>query len=212
MEGKISDAIGLFKKIIGMGFQPCIKTWGTLIKGLCRSGNAEVGLRLLEEVGNGNGRSDLRFKPDVICYSTLIDGLCKEGLVDKGKQLYLEMKGRGIVPNVVTYGSLIHGLCEGGDWEEAKRFFMEMLDQGIRPNMGEEPDSFAYSILMNAFSLNNKIDDAKELFAFMEAKGHKPNDVCYNVLINVYCKCHKLEEAMRLFKEMINCLSSSNVK
>lgn len=88
MEGKINDAIELFKKIIGMGFQPSIRTWGTLIKGLCRSGNAEAALCLHKQVGNGNGgRSYLRFKRNLFCYS-MLNGLCKEGLVDKGKQLF----------------------------------------------------------------------------------------------------------------------------
>ncbi|CAA2984772.1 Hypothetical predicted protein [Olea europaea subsp. europaea] len=94
LEEKIDDAVVLLDKIIGMGFQPNVTAWTTMIIWLSRSKNAEVALRFYREVGNSEGRSDLRFKHYFIFYATLIHGLCKEGLVDKGKQLFLEMKDR----------------------------------------------------------------------------------------------------------------------
>ncbi|KAK4418359.1 hypothetical protein Salat_2248600 [Sesamum alatum] len=54
VEDKIGDAVGLLKKIIRMGVHPNVKTWGTLVTGLCRSGNAEVALRMHEELVKGN--------------------------------------------------------------------------------------------------------------------------------------------------------------
>lgn len=62
MEDKINDAVMLFNKITEMGFQPTTWTCGTLIKGLCTSGKAEMALCLHKEVGKRHGRSDLRFK------------------------------------------------------------------------------------------------------------------------------------------------------
>ncbi|XP_022862868.1 putative pentatricopeptide repeat-containing protein At1g12700, mitochondrial [Olea europaea var. sylvestris] len=233
MEDKIDDTVTFFNKIVQMGFLPDVTTWAILTNGLCKSGNTEIALQLVKEVGGSNGRFGLTFTPNLIIYSTLIHGLCKEGLLEKGKLLFLEMKGRGIMPDLFTYSALIHGLCEAGGWDEAKQFFIEMIDQGIRPNVilfnilidalykegktkeangllnlmiqrGEEPSSATYNILMNGLCLDNRIDDARELFVLMEAKGHKRDVVSYNVLIGGYCRCQKLEEAMRLFKEMVH--------
>jgi pentatricopeptide repeat protein len=36
---------------------------------------------------------------------------------------------------------------------------------------------------MNGHCLHNRIDDARELFVLMEAKGHKRDVVSYNVLM-----------------------------
>lgn len=68
----------------------------------------------------------------MVCYGSIIDGLCKDGLVEKAKELFLEMKGRGICPDVVVYSPLMHGLCSMDEWEEAKGLFIEMTDHGSR--------------------------------------------------------------------------------
>ncbi|CAI9783746.1 unnamed protein product [Fraxinus pennsylvanica] len=76
---------------------------------------------------------------------------------------------------------------------------------------GEEPSCVTYNILMNGHCLDNRIDDAMELFVLMEAKGRKRDVVIFNVLISWYCKSQKLKEAMRLFEEMIRQKYKRNV-
>ncbi|CAI9781186.1 unnamed protein product [Fraxinus pennsylvanica] len=156
-----------------------------------RSGNSVMALKLHQEARNWNGT------PNSVCYNTLIHGLCKEGLVDEGKQLFLEMKGSGIMPNLVTYGGLIHGLnealCKMRKTNEVRGLLNLMIQKG------EEPNSLTYGILMNGFCLENRIDNAKELFDFRGAKGHKKNDVCYGVLISGFCN---VEVARGLFVKM----------
>lgn len=73
-----------------------------------RDGNTALARRLHEDVVSG--KSGLG-KPNLVCYSTVVDSLCKDGLVDDAKNLFLEMKGKGISPDVVVYSSLIQGMC-----------------------------------------------------------------------------------------------------
>lgn len=43
------------------------------------------------------------YKPNVFCYGSLIDGLCKDRLVDQTKDLFMEMKDKGINANTLVY-------------------------------------------------------------------------------------------------------------
>ncbi|KAK3182751.1 hypothetical protein Dsin_030037 [Dipteronia sinensis] len=109
-KGGIMEATGL-KKMIAFGCRPDVVTFSTLIHGLCRSDNTVVALQLHEQVVNGNSKYSVTCKPDVVWYGSIIDCLCKDRFIDKAKELFLEMKGRGIHANSVIYNSLIHGLC-----------------------------------------------------------------------------------------------------
>ncbi|GLU09249.1 hypothetical protein SLE2022_261190 [Rubroshorea leprosula] len=73
--------------------------------------------------------------PDVITYGTIIDGLCKCGMVEMAKELFLEMKKKGISPNVIAYNSLLHGLCCVRNLDEPEGLFIEMVDEGVRPDV-----------------------------------------------------------------------------
>lgn len=91
-----------------------------------------VAVKFHEEMLSGNGKFGIYCKPNLVCYGSIIDGLFKDGLMEKAKELFLEMKGRGICPDVVVYSPLMHGLCSMDEWEEAKGLFIEMTDHGSR--------------------------------------------------------------------------------
>ena len=61
LEGKIGGAVQLFKKILKLGCQPNIRTWGTLINALCRSGYSDRALELYREMGSGSAISGVKF-------------------------------------------------------------------------------------------------------------------------------------------------------
>ncbi|KAF4359791.1 hypothetical protein F8388_008353 [Cannabis sativa] len=111
----------IFKKIFKLGCKPNAVTFGTLINGLCRTGNASIALELHEQMACGKDHGDgFKCTPNLVWYGAIIDGLCKEGLMEKAQQLFLEMKEKGVLPDVVVYSSLMHGLCYADKWEEAK--------------------------------------------------------------------------------------------
>ncbi|KAM6579475.1 hypothetical protein CsatA_003249 [Cannabis sativa] len=125
----------IFKKIFKLGCKPNAVTFGTLINGLCRTGNASIALELHKQMACGKDHGDgFKCTPNLVWYGAIIDGLCKEGLMEKAQQLFLEMKEKGVRPDVVVYSSLMHGLCYADKWEEAKALFSEMTDQDVQPN------------------------------------------------------------------------------
>ncbi|KAH9724765.1 putative pentatricopeptide repeat-containing protein [Citrus sinensis] len=226
VENRIKEATWLFKNMIAFGVRPDVITYGTLINGFCRTGNLSVALRLHKKMVSGDYENGLISKTNIFSYSIIIDSLCKEGLVDKAKELFLEMKGRGINPAVVVCTTLIHGFCCAGNWEEVNGLFIEMLDLGPRPNLltfnvmidclckggkineangllelmiqrGLNPDRFTYNSLMDGYCLVGRIDTAREIFLSMHSKGCKHTVVSYNILINGYCKILNVEESLQ---------------
>lgn len=71
-----------------------MNVFGSLINGLCQSGNTTALLKLHEELVNGTGEFGVICHLNVISYSSIINGLCKDGLVDKAKELFLDIKSR----------------------------------------------------------------------------------------------------------------------
>lgn len=74
-ENRISQAQELFKKII---YEKLCETngvmFGTVIDGLCKTGNTSTAIKFLRAMGNGQ---DADVQPDTLMYTTIIDSLCK---------------------------------------------------------------------------------------------------------------------------------------
>ncbi|CAM8930725.1 unnamed protein product [Rhodiola kirilowii] len=230
---RINDAAFLFQKMnTHLGCTPDIVTYGTLLKGLCSTGNSRIALNLHEQIADGTHDLSGILQLNLICYNTLIDGLCNDGLIDKAKELFLEMKKKDISPSVVTYNIVIDGLCRAGKWEEAQAMFHEMLDQGLAPcvvtfnvlinalakmgkckearemlclmiQSGQMPDVITYSSLMDCIYKEGNIEELKEFFVSMDKKGIMPDVVSYTILIKAYCKHGMINQANEEYRRMI---------
>ncbi|CAM8907128.1 unnamed protein product [Rhodiola kirilowii] len=200
---RINDAASLFQKMkTHLGCTPNIVTYGTLLKGLCSTGNSRIALNLHEHIADGTHDLSGVLQLNSICYNTLIDGLCKDGLIDRAMELFLEMKKKEISPDVITYTIVIAGLCRAGKWEEAQAMFHEMLDQGLSPNI------VTYGVLLKglcssgnsriALNLHEQIaDGTHDLSGVLQL-----DSICYNTLIDGLCKDGLIDRAMELFLEM----------
>jgi pentatricopeptide repeat protein len=103
-EGRVTEAAGLFSKMVDTGCKPDVFTFNTLTKGLCIKGNNSGALQLLRKMEQSGD-----CKPDLVAYNTIIDSLCKDTLVVDAFNLFSEMITKGIAPDVITYNSLILG-------------------------------------------------------------------------------------------------------
>nr|XP_011459704.1 PREDICTED: pentatricopeptide repeat-containing protein At3g53700, chloroplastic-like [Fragaria vesca subsp. vesca] len=134
-------------------------------------------------------------------------------MIDEAKELFVEVKGRGILPDVIVYSALIHGLYYNKQWEAGKALLHEMVHCGIKPNLvtfnvltaalcrrgnvndsrdllklmiqrGVSPDLFTYNTLIDDFCLAGCLNDARELFHSISSRGCQPDAISYNVLIS----------------------------
>ncbi|KAH9687519.1 hypothetical protein KPL70_014802 [Citrus sinensis] len=173
MQGKVTEASRLFKKFVAFDCRPNVIVCATLIRGLCRTSNFAA-LELHEELVNGNGELGVICHPDVLSYCSIINSLCKDVLVDKAKELFLDMKSRGIIPDVVVYSSLIDGYCLMGRIDDARKLFVSIESEGCIP------DTSSYNTLINSYSKIEKVEEALSLYEEMISKGVRPDVISYN--------------------------------
>lgn len=150
---------------------------------------------------------------------------------DGGRQVFDEMRERGVSPSVVSYNMLIGFAGQNGELSKAMDLKEEMMKKGIYPN------ALTYAIIMKALCSSGKyvaakklmfdmeyhgcktkvtnfgvlmsdcgrrgdFDGMKELFAEMRTRKIKADDVIYSIMINYLCENGRVDEAYKVLVEM----------
>ncbi|XP_074287393.1 uncharacterized protein LOC141612496 isoform X2 [Silene latifolia] len=190
---RLPDAVKLLDvAVVKLGIQPSIVTYGTMVKGLCRTGDNERALHLLRQMNSDPEGC----KPNLIIYTTLIDSLCKHKLVTEALKLFSIMKTEGIKPDVFTYTSLIRGMLNLGRKGEAS----EMLGEMVQSNAA--PDVTTYSMLIDMHCKEGMVDEAVAILPIMIKRGLSPDVVTYSALLDGYCSCGQMDKARDLMDLM----------
>ncbi|GAV56517.1 PPR_1 domain-containing protein/PPR_2 domain-containing protein [Cephalotus follicularis] len=92
-DGKHSDSIELWFKLLEKGFAANAVTSNALIHGLCEAGNMQEAIRLLKEM------LGICLVLDKITYNTLVLVFCKERKTEEVIKFRDEMIKRGIKPD-----------------------------------------------------------------------------------------------------------------
>ncbi|KAG5569123.1 hypothetical protein H5410_058889 [Solanum commersonii] len=170
--------------------------------------------------------------PDVCTFNILMNASCLCGDLDSAREMFDEMRKRGIQPNVVTFGTLINGLCVNRELDEAFRMKKIMeRDFKLKPNafvyvalikglckvddlnaavkMKEEMlrknvelDSAVYSTLISAYFRIGRRDEVYGLLTEMEKNGCKCDTVTFNALMHGYCQEKDFDSAFKVLDEM----------
>ncbi|KAM7461440.1 hypothetical protein LguiA_029561 [Lonicera macranthoides] len=160
-------------------------TYGTVINGLCKSGNTNIAMELL----------------------MMVDALCKEGMVREAEDVLDIMIQRGEVPDIVKYSALMGGYCLRGQIEEARKkrridealhLFKDVSCKRLNYNI------VTYNTILHGLFKNEKFDVAREVFNEMLAKGRSPDVVTYNIVLDCMCKNRQFAKAFSFFHSMQN--------
>jgi pentatricopeptide repeat protein len=155
---------------------------------------------------------DERGLSDVIVYTILMNGYCKVGRLQEACDLFVQMINLGIKPDVVAYTVLLDGhlketLHQGwqGIAKERRIFFLRTKHKTLLSYMKDmeiEPDVTCYTVLIDGQCKAEYLDEARELFDEMLAKGLTPDVYAYTALINGYCSQGEIAKAEDLLQEM----------
>ncbi|XP_028756744.1 pentatricopeptide repeat-containing protein At1g12300, mitochondrial-like [Neltuma alba] len=138
----VGQALDFHDDLLAKRFCLSPVTYGTLVNGLCKTGQTRCAVKLLQMMG---GRK-IKTVPHMVIYNAIIDGLCKEGLVSEASKLCSEMIRRGISPDIVTYNTLICGFSNTNQLQEAIRLLNEIVMKDITPN------HHTFNIFIDAFA------------------------------------------------------------
>lgn len=112
--GSILKAYQLLKKLADSGVVPDVRTYNTLIHGMCKAGHINIALKLLEEL-QLKGHS-----PDSVTYATLIDALIRVKRDGDAYKLFEQMNANGCKPSPSVYKTFM-------TWSSRKRKISESI-------------------------------------------------------------------------------------
>lgn len=103
----------------GLGCEPTIRTYNSLVGGLCYVGRLEEALELLKKL------KDSPLTLDIYIFTIVLDGFCKVGRTE-ATAIFHDAIGMGLSPTTFTYNALLNGHCKEGNPLKAFALLMEM--------------------------------------------------------------------------------------
>ncbi|KAK4373941.1 hypothetical protein RND71_004618 [Anisodus tanguticus] len=218
-------ALRIFTEIPSFRCYRSIKSVNTLL-------NALLNCKQYDKISEMLKNFEIYGTPDVCTFNILMNACCSSGDLGNAREVFDEMRKRGVQPNVVSFGTLINGLCANGELDEAFRmkkimerdfkmkgnaFVYVALIKGVckvddlnaayklKDEMLRkkvELDSAVYSTLISAYFRVGRKDEVYGLLNEMEKNGCKCDKVTFNALMHGYCQEKDLDSAFRVLDEM----------
>ncbi|MCD7462326.1 hypothetical protein HAX54_048258 [Datura stramonium] len=166
LEGEYSKADELFDELLVLGLVPDIVTYNVYISGLCKQNKVDEALRML------GCMEDLGCKPEMNTYHTIL-----EVLSSSPKEVFGQMKLKGLQLSSHTYGILINCLIRNGEVDEAYNLLHEMV------GMGFVPQSITFDGLIHLLCERGLFSEVMELLSIMVTKNVVPGIRSWEALV-----------------------------
>ncbi|KAK8934604.1 Pentatricopeptide repeat-containing protein [Platanthera zijinensis] len=154
------DALrSLFRQMLASDLAPDLFAFNSMIKGYVLSLHLNDALRMFHQMVPVYGVS-----PDDDTYSYLIHGLCAQGRTRNARELYSEMRVKGLVPSGRACNSLISVLAMEGEVNEAVAALWEAV------GMRKGPDFITSRTVVEEFCRQQRMVDAVEFIKEMRQK------------------------------------------
>ncbi|EAY94290.1 hypothetical protein OsI_16061 [Oryza sativa Indica Group] len=199
--GRVHDVVALFERWIqDRVYSPDVWSFNVVIKGVCRVGQVQKALELVERM------NEFGCSPDTVTHNIIVDGLCRTNEVSRGHEVLRRLQRDGVcMPNVVTFTSVISGYCKAGKLEDAMAVYNDMVASGIMPN------TVTYNVLINGYGKVGDLGSAVEVYQQMTRLRCPPDVVTFSSLIDGYCRCGQLDDALRIWSDMAQHRIQPNV-
>ncbi|KAJ1285372.1 hypothetical protein BS78_03G274500 [Paspalum vaginatum] len=156
----MDNVSALFRQMLEEGIPPDTRTLNVLIRGYAQSLHLNDALRLFHQM-----RPVYGCEPDAFTYSYLVHGLSAQGRTRNARELFDEMRGKGLLPTEPACNAFVGALAMAGEAGEAESVMWEMA------RSGRVVDDIARRALVEELSRAGKRDDADRLAKEMERKG-----------------------------------------
>ncbi|XP_028557174.1 pentatricopeptide repeat-containing protein At5g25630 [Dendrobium catenatum] len=192
-EGNMKDALRCLHQMKGLGVQPNVIVFNTLIKSLLDADNMEdvhEVLTLMEAAG---------VKPDVVTYSHQMNAWGAKGIMTKCMDIFHEMLQLGIAPDAQVYSILAKGYVRAREPDKAEALLTKMEEFGVQPNV------ITFTTIISGWCSAARMDNAMRVFAKMREHGVSPNIKTFETLIWGYGELKqpwKAEEMLKMMREV----------
>ncbi|RCV29688.1 hypothetical protein SETIT_6G032300v2 [Setaria italica] len=206
-DGKVEGASTVCSMMLEKDIVPDVISYSKLISAYCQMGDMRSACLWFDDMVE-------RGLSDVIAYTALMNGYCKVGRLKEACLLFDQMINFGIKPDVVAYTVLLDVHLKEtlyrqwqGIAKDTRSLILRSKHKTWLSNMKNneiEPDVAYYTVLIDGQCKAAYLDEARELFDEMLAKGLTPDVYTYTSLINGYCSQGETAKAEDLLQEMMD--------
>ncbi|CAO2182910.1 unnamed protein product [Urochloa humidicola] len=156
----MDNVSALFRQMLEEGIPPDTRTLNVLVRGYAQSLHLNDALRVFHQM-----RPLYGCEPDAATYSYLVHGLSAQGRTRNARELFDEMRERGLLPTEPACNAFVSALAMAGEAEDAERVMWEMA------RAGRVVDDITRRALVEELWRAGKRKDADRLAREMEEKG-----------------------------------------
>lgn len=128
-------------------------------------------------------------------FSLVIKWYARARMDKEAIETFKNMGKFGLSPDLATFNNLLIALCKCKYVRRAQEIFDEMKAEYV-------PDLRTYSIMLEGWGDEHKVNKAREIFQEMIDMDCEPDIVVYVILMNAFCKVGEIEEAVKVLDEM----------
>uniref|UniRef100_A0ACD5VJK7 Uncharacterized protein n=1 Tax=Avena sativa TaxID=4498 RepID=A0ACD5VJK7_AVESA len=150
----------LFRQMLEEGIPPDTRSVNVLVRGYAQSLHLNDALRVFHQMGPLYG-----CQPDAFTYSYLVHGLSAQGRTKNARELFDEMRAKGMVPTEPSCNAFVSALAVAGEVTEAERVMWEMAMAGT------VVDHITRRAVVEELGRAGKKDDADRVVRKMEEMG-----------------------------------------
>ncbi|KAI9126570.1 hypothetical protein K1719_002166 [Acacia pycnantha] len=186
-----------------------IVAWNTMITGYVICGRHDDALNLLHNMQRGEDEADLStdddyeddgipLKPNSVTLMTVLPGCAALTALGKGKEIHAYAIKQMLATDVAVGSALVDMYAKCGCLNLARRVFDQMPVKNV----------ITWNVLILAYGMHGKGEEALELFRRMSAKGAKnnggvrPNEVTYIAIFAACSHSRMVDEGLALFNTM----------
>ncbi|CAA7389324.1 unnamed protein product [Spirodela intermedia] len=185
-EGKLEEALGLFKRMLQVGLEP---DSFTLVRVLCicsQLGDSQAGERIHRYI------QEKAMHCNVFVATSLVDMYAKCGDMERARQVFEQMPER----DVVTWSTMVAGYSSNGFPRVAVEMFFRMQEEKV------EPDCFTMVGLLSACAKLGALQLGHSASGLLDRRLFLCNPVLGTALIDMYAKCGDVGTAWAVFRAM----------
>jgi len=192
--GEHGEVLNLFDRIKANGLVPNAYCYHQAILACEHAGSLKVVFELIDEM-KPNG-----VPPNIYCYTAAVQVCAARGSFNAALNLVDRMCSDGPKPTAVTYNVLLRGAVNAAQngMENGLETAAKVLEQ--MPKLGAKPDGYSYSMVINAFALAGRPDEALKWLKRMPKEFVSP--MTYQGLISALCEAGLAPVAMQQLAAM----------
>ncbi|KAG4956730.1 hypothetical protein AAZX31_15G149000 [Glycine max] len=202
--------VEISKTIFGRMNKRDIVSWNTMITGCIVCGRYDDALNLLHEMQRRQGEDEsdtfvdyeddggIPFKPNSVTLMTVLPGCAALAALGKGKEIHAYAVKQKLAMDVAVGSALVDMYAKCGCLNLASRVFDQMPIRNV----------ITWNVLIMAYGMHGKGEEALELFRIMTAGGGsnreviRPNEVTYIAIFAACSHSGMVDEGLHLFHTM----------